>query len=186
MSDRLRIAALMAAGALGLHQLRYLVAHGDGASAALAREGHAYLGALAPAVAVLLGGAALEFLLRLAARRSAGEQGYRFLAVTAILLVVYVGQESLEALLTAGHPTGLAAVLGSGGWLALPLACLVGLGITLLLRGADRALAAAARRRDVPAGRIPPSRPATPLHLRPLAPLACNRAGRGPPRHLLD
>lgn len=182
--SRLRIAALLAAGAFGVHQLRYLLAHGDGAGAALASEGHAYLEALAPAVPVLLGAAALEFLLALVARRATPERRYRWAAVTTTLLAVYVCQESLEGLVAAGHPAGLAAVLGNGGWVAVPLAGVIGLGIALLLRGADRALAAAARSRYRTVVRIRSSRPTTRRDSRALAPLTCNTAGRGPPRLL--
>lgn len=186
MQSRLRTAALLGMGALAVHQLRYLIAHGDGAGAALAREGHAYLGALAPAVAMLAGVAALDFLLALAVRRRGNTGSYRWVAVTACLMAVYVGQESIEGLLAAGHPVGLAAVLGNGGWVALPLACAIGLGITLLLRGADLVLAAAGRRPQPPARRAPGARHSSPPVLWVSAPLARNLAGRGPPHPLLD
>lgn len=181
MSSRLRIAALLAAGAFGVHQLRYVVAHGDGAGTALANEGHAYLAALAPPVAVLVGAAALDFLLALFLRSGATEHRYRWLAVTACLFAVYVSQESLEGLLASGHPAGLAAVLGNGGWVALPLAGVIGLGVTLLLRGADSVLARTTRRRHSHVVRISSSPARAALDKPTPDPLAWNLAGRGPP-----
>lgn len=186
MSPRLRIAALLAVGAFGVHQLRYLVAHGDGAGTALANEGHAYLGALAPAIAVLLGAAALEFLLALVARSGTAERRYRWIAVSASLLAVYIGQESLEGLLAGGHPAGFAAVVGGGGWGAVPLAGVIGLGITLLLRGADSVLAGAAQRRAAPFIPILSSRTTSAVDAPSLDPLAWHLAGRGPPTLLLN
>jgi len=48
-----RLVALIALGALALHQLRYALAHGPEAGAALAREGHAYLQLVAGPVLTL-------------------------------------------------------------------------------------------------------------------------------------
>lgn len=184
MASRLRIAALLGSGALGLHQLRYLIAHGDGAGEALAREGHAYLSAIAPVIAIVVGVATLEFLLALAVRRDADNRRYRWVAVGGALLTIYIGQEMLEGVLAAGHASGVEAAFANGGWVAIPLAACLGLLITLLLRGADRALTARAR--------CPRSEPARPLagpfaravDLALLSPLACHLAGRAPP-HLL-
>ena len=40
---RLRLAALIASAALGLHESRYLLAYGGDSGEQLARQGHAYL-----------------------------------------------------------------------------------------------------------------------------------------------
>src|SRR5438309_135790 len=58
LSPALRGAALMPAAALAVHQLRYALAYGGGASHALAAQGHAYLSSLTPWI-VLLAGLAL-------------------------------------------------------------------------------------------------------------------------------
>lgn len=151
MSSRLRSVALLGAASLALHQMRYQVAHGEDTAAALAREGHAYLDALAPLVAVLLGAALLDFLLAAAARRGARPgPKLRWIAITLTLLAVYVCQESLEGLLAAGHPGGLAAAFGNGGWVSLPLAGVLGALVALAVRGADAALARRSRRRARP------------------------------------
>jgi hypothetical protein len=60
------------------------------------------------------------------------------------LLVAYCAQESLEGVLTHGHSTGMFA---HGGWVTLPLALAVGLGIALVTRGAAAASTLVADRR---------------------------------------
>src|SRR3954452_20216555 len=65
-----RLAALLCAGALAVHELRYLLAFGAGSGRALAHDGHAYLGAINPLVAVLVAGV-LAQLMRLGARGGA-------------------------------------------------------------------------------------------------------------------
>ncbi len=178
--------ALVAAGAFSVHQLRYLLAHGDAAGQVLANEGHSYLTALAPLLAVLVGVALLDFLLTLLARRDdtatpAGRA--RWGAVTVTLLAVYVCQESLEGLLSPGHPGGLDALIGNGGWVAAPLALAVGLVIALVLRTADRVIASLARHRPRPLVHVRRaarrSRPAAAAARR--SPLASKLAGRAPP-----
>jgi len=99
------------------------------------------------------------------------------------LFALYAVQESLEGLLESGHPVGLAGVLGHGGWVAVPLALLLGLVVALLLRGraaivghvAGRAARGASRRPARSLLRLPRISPA------PLEPLAGHLAGRGPP-----
>src|SRR3954451_5032365 len=49
---RLRCFALLGAGALALHELRYLIAYGGDAGRALDDQGHGYLGTAAALVAV--------------------------------------------------------------------------------------------------------------------------------------
>jgi hypothetical protein len=146
LGSRLRATAVLAAGALALHQLRYLFGHGREAGMALAREGHAYFELVAPLVAVLLGAALLQLMLALVSRRggrrpaSAAPLGRRWIALALALLAVYVVQESLEGVLCAAHPGGIAALVGDGGWIVVPLAAAIGLLSALLLRGAEAAL----------------------------------------------
>ena len=149
MSPRLRprAAALLAAGAFGLHQLRYLTGYGDGASGALASHGHGYMALAAPLVGVALMLVLADFLERLRARRApAATASLRQLwaGAAACLFTTYVVQETAEGVLAAGHPAGVAGVLGHGGWVALPLAAALGLVVALLARGGRRALELAA------------------------------------------
>lgn len=184
MSSRLRSVALLGAGSLALHQLRYRIAYGEDTPAALAREGHGYLDALAPLVALLVGAAVLDFVLAIASRGGprAGPRT-RWIAASLTLLAVYLCQESLEGLLAGGHPSGLAAMFANGGWVSLPLAGALGAVLALAVRGADAALARRARgparvRRQLQSStRRPPHPPrrAADVHSRHLA-------ARAPPR----
>ncbi len=45
---------------------------------------------------------------------------------------MFAAQETTEGMLFAGHASGIASVLGAGGWLALPLAMLFGALCTVL------------------------------------------------------
>ncbi len=189
-AGRMRAGALGLGAAFALHQLRFLIAYQGAAHHELARQGHGYLRvlvALVPAVLVLT---ALHFAGSLAAaRRGAGAEApsprVRVLwPVTSVgLLALYAAQESLEGFVEAGHPVGLGGVLGQGGWIAVPLAVVLGLIVAVLLRGAAALVGYVAAR----AARGAPRRPARSL-LRlhrvsrgPLGPLACHLAGRGPP-----
>jgi len=191
---RYRGMALLPLAALAVHQLRYALAFGEGASARLAEEGHAYLGSV-EAVAVMLCAVALgSFLTRLAgawtsgaaADRAAARHGLLKLwaAAALVLAAIYTGQELLEGMLTAGHPPGIEGVLGHGGWLMAPLSVAVGGLLALLLRGAQAVLALV---RGVRAAR-PAAAPSAPAVLR-RAPRAQRRpralagvaAGRAPP-----
>ena len=85
-------------------------------------------------------------------------------------------------LLAGGHSGGLAALLGPRALYAMLLAVAIGAVIALALRGADVAIALAARRRATPRPTTLISRP------RPRAadvvrrrPIALELAGRGPP-----
>ena len=183
-AHRVRLAAILAVGAFALHQLRYLVATG-GASAS---EGHRYMADLLPPIAVLLLAAILATLIRGTegatpdgvplARRSATFAG--------ALLAIFIGQESLEGLLEAGHLTGPWAHLAHGGWIVLPLSLLIGSLAALLARaleGVERAIAvvhARRRRRSRPPavrGRGLPAR----RRRQSSAPLAFGLARRPPP-----
>lgn len=186
----LRPAALLVAGSLALHDLRYAFGYGSGARAALAEHGHGYLAAL-EGFAVLLALAAVSGLglallrARLGSGRpgSPGSFGRVWLGSSAALWTIYVMQEWLEGLLAPGHPAGLAGVVGQGGWIAALLAVVIGALVALALRGAERALewaAAGARARtgrprvDLPA---PPRGTARPR----VALMATHGAERAPP-----
>ena len=123
--------------------------------AAVARSAHGYLEALLPVLVVLAASAVVGTLV--AARR---ERPHAAVAprpagasCSAALLVIFGVQETVEGVLSAGHPGGAAGVLGHGGWIAVPLAIVIGRVVSLLLRGlasVERRLAdarpAAARR----------------------------------------
>jgi hypothetical protein len=191
MATRLRSSALLAAGALALHQLRYALAYGPQAGRALREQGHAYLEPVTAAVISLLIVLAAVALHRLASGAQAHGPGRRlrrlWAAATVSLLTVFAAQESVEGLLSAGHPGGAAALLANRGWIAVPLAAAIGLLIALALRGA-RGVAAAAlavARRLAPA--VAPRAPLSFVVPRPparrrLAALAGTAAGRAPPR----
>ena len=183
-------AALLAAGVLAVHELRYLAGYGESADTASVARGHEYLSVAGPLVAAVLAAACGRFVAALLnARRTGRSDASRprlataWAAASSILAAAYVGQESLEVLLHPGHPDGLAGVFGEGGWTALLLALAVGAVIALLLRGAGEAIVLAARRGRARACSWPRRREGRP---RPAvatasAPLARHLAGRSPP-----
>ncbi len=126
-----RSAALIALAALAVHQLRYLLAYGSDSGRQLSEQGHAYL---LQALPLLIGFAAATLaagLVRAALRSRPGRSPiaplHRRLALyAAAVATVFVVQETLEGAVFAGHAAGLAAALGSGGWIALPLAVVLG------------------------------------------------------------
>jgi hypothetical protein len=124
----IRLGSLLAFSAFGLHQLRYELAHGGDAGRALAAEGHGYLADALPFLAALIVAALLATALcaRLGSGGSQRSHPARALTYALAILAVYCSQELLEGALAAGHPTGLDAVAGSAGWVALPLALLLG------------------------------------------------------------
>jgi hypothetical protein len=149
----MRAGALIAVGALGVHDLRYLLAYHGHASEELALQGHAYLRFATPVLAGLLVLAAAAFAARLMRAYAQGEgTGARLLPSTrrmwifasALLIAVYSSQEWLEGFLAEGHPGGIGAPYSHGGWLAVPLALAIGLVVALALRGAAVAIAVAA------------------------------------------
>jgi hypothetical protein len=188
---RPKAAALLFAGSLAVHELRYVVAYGPGAGHAEATQGHAYLTLLAPAVASAAVLALAAWLVRLAAGRAGpdGESpipGFRRLwgGMSALLIALFVVQETLEGLTSADHPAGVAGVLGHGGWTALVLAVAVGAVLALALRAAGVALAPPGRAAET----LRPVVPAASSFLIATAvartrphPLASFLAGRGPP-----
>ena len=139
-AHRVRLAAILAVGAFALHQLRFLIAFGDSSSAELAQQGHRYMSELLAPIAVLVLAGALATLLRgtEGASPTRTPAGRRIAIFTAALLSIYIGQETLEGVITAGHPGGPAAVLAHGGWIALPLAIAIGALSALLARLLER------------------------------------------------
>ena len=70
---RIRAAALIAVGALAVHDLRYLIAYRGGAGEELAVQGHAYLRLATPLIAGLLVLAAAAFATRLMRAYASGD-----------------------------------------------------------------------------------------------------------------
>jgi hypothetical protein len=152
---RIRAGALIAVGALGVHDLRYLLAYKGHTSQELALQGHSYLKLAMPMIGGLLVLAAAAFATRLMRAYAVGEDGERWLLpsprrlwliASVLLIAVYSTQEWLEGLLAEGHAGGIGAPFSHGGWLALPLALAIGLLIALALRGAAAAIAVVAAR----------------------------------------
>jgi hypothetical protein len=194
----LRAALLMPLAAMTVHQLRYYLVFGPHAAGRLAREGHAYLATLEPFVLLVATLAVGAFVGRLArafggraewANRSRATPGtallWTWLLCACALLALYCGQELAEGALASGHPAGVAGILGHGGFIAVPLAALVGGLLALALRTAE-ALVALAARRAAESGRARPDGPSPapiPLQLPDwrLEPQSGVVAGRAPP-----
>jgi hypothetical protein len=155
MSLSLRAGALLAAGSLAVHELRYLVGYGDEGGTATA--GHDYLAWVAPLVALGLAVACGAWLARIG-RRDGSAPTVTWLGATLSLAGTYGVQETIEALTAPGHP----GLLAHDGWVAVPIVVAVGALIALLLQGVcavDRMAARAAH-------------PVAPLRAEPVAPLA--------------
>ncbi len=146
--SRLRGTALVAVGALTLHELRYAVAP---PSADQVGGGHGYL-PLAGMVCALVLALAFAQLVSVAARArrtGAGEgRGLSFRCVWLLCVLALAGiffaQELLEGALAPNR--GLAGALGAGAWVSLPLAVVLGAIVSLALVGARAVVVAAARR----------------------------------------
>jgi hypothetical protein len=189
-SFRFRIAALLAASGLAVHQLRYLIGYGAQSPHALAGQGHEYLSFVVPPVMGLVVLAAAAFALRLLeARRSPVKEPSRphvrllWSLSSLSLALVFCVQESLEGALVSGHPTGLQGVFGHGGWIAIVLAILFGGLVAILARGASLAIervSALRRWRGRGASQSPRTRPSTRAPVL-LDVLSAHLAGRGPP-----
>lgn len=186
----LRTAALIAGGALSVHELRFLIAPAGAAESSSAGHGYLPLAGFVVAVALAAALAQLAAIAERALRTGRHEPGgpgfaVTWLAVTVSIAGVFLAQESVEAALTGRAAQGLAGVLGSGAWVALPLAVAIGALVALALAGARAAVAAAARRAE----RAPLPRRAVDLigfrlqpgHPPAFAPLAGHLAGRAPP-----
>jgi hypothetical protein len=190
-SSRLRLAALVASGALAVHQLRYLFVYGDGSRGALAIQGHAYFSLLVPVLIAVLALAIAGFAARVATAASGRDRpaeaapriGRLWAGASALLALIHFSQEWLEGILEPGHPSGLGGLLGHGGWIAIGLAIAIGGIVAMLQRGAAAAIEQAGRgaprlRRERPH----PGAPALEFGERiPIDPLARHLAGRGPP-----
>jgi hypothetical protein len=190
---RLAPAAFMPAGAFAVHQLRYWLAFGTHAGAAMAAQGHRYLHSIVPWIVLMIALSLGSFLLALGralgGRCSLPRYTLSFAALwllcAASLVAVYITQEFLEGLFATGHPAGMAGIFGYGGWWSIPAALAVGLVLAAAFHGARRVLRAVAERR---APRVAPaSRPPIFVWARrdvvlpALAPLADGWSGRGPP-----
>jgi hypothetical protein len=182
-----RTAALVALGALIVHQLRYLGAYGGDTGPALAAQGHGYLGQVTPLIVAIALAAVAGCLVRAALTGRAGS-GRGVLASTAVfagaILATFAAQETVEGLLFAGHPDGLAAVFGEGGWLAVPLALVLGFASALLDAGLGRlesVLAADAPARHRVRRAVLAARPPQTVFLPRISPLALGAARRPPP-----
>lgn len=180
----------MLAGALGVHGLRYLLAFGDEADAALA-HGHGYLALLTPLLGTLIALGLAVGLIRVAAAASVHSGAFvrvrrLWPAASTALLAIYAGHELVEGLLAPGHPIGLAGVFGSGGWVAVPLAfgfgavVALGLRVSRAVRSA-RPLRIAAVRLALPTAAIHLTAPPVDAPRRSGGLLAEHLAGRAPP-----
>ncbi len=131
----IRLGSLLAFSAFGLHQLRYELSHGGDSGRMLAAEGHGYLAGALPFLAALAVAALLATVLcaRLGSPLARRSPVARALIYAFAILAVYCSQELLEGALAAGHPTGLDAVAGSAGWVALPLALTLGAATALVV-----------------------------------------------------
>jgi hypothetical protein len=186
---------ILPAAALVVHQARYSLAYGSRANAELAAQGHSYLHSLVPWVVLTLGIGAWLFLRRVAAAAQSGRPGrFSRLAAPALwslttagLIAIYAVQETLEGLVSSGHPNGVAAVFGHGGLWSIPAAAVVAVFVVLLMRAGRAVLRTAARlgtRRRVIAAVAAEARPRPPFAaLR--SPLARAAAGRAPPPALV-
>jgi hypothetical protein len=185
--------AVVPIAAFAVHQLRYLLAFGTGASAELQRQGHSYLHSVAPWLVLGLGLAAGAFLSALgralSAQTTLPRYGFSLLGLwltcSVCLIAMYASQEFIEGVFATGHPGGLPGIFGYGGWWAIPAALCVGLVLAALLHGARWLLREVAARhaRRFPTALARSVRPARPVDalLPRVAPLALGWCGRGPP-----
>ena len=188
LGSAVRLGGLLAFAAFGLHQFRYLAAHGSQSGEQLAAHGHGYLAGALPYLAALLVAALAATVLRGRSWRghtARASFARRAPAYAAAILLVYASQELLEGILAVGHPAGLDALVADAGWLALPLAALLGTGAALLvvaLEGLESMLAAHSARPGLPQAPRGHGRPSVrrPLPPRP-SPMAFGLARRPPP-----
>jgi hypothetical protein len=186
--------ALLPLAAFTVHQLRYLFAFGGHAGAVLQATGHTYLNSVVPwivALAAIVAGGFLRSLGRACASqttvpRYVASLAGLWLVCSVALIGIYIGQELLEGVFLAGHPTGWVGVFGYGGWWALPCAAIVGLVLASLLHGAFWVLREVGRHtgaRSIPARRRAPGRPrpADASVFSARAPLVGGWSDRGPP-----
>jgi hypothetical protein len=189
---KVRSVALLGAGAVIVHELRYVLTYGDGAGAALAQQGHSYMPVLEALVVVML----CLALLRFAASLTRAFRGIlptgrapsfarSWLGSSIALIAIYTLQEGFEGAFAPGHPGGAIGVFGNGGWTALLLSVVVGALIAAVSLLSRRAIEFVAARSAAPRRRRPAAHAAWPLvavlGARRLDVLAWNLAGRAPP-----
>jgi hypothetical protein len=183
VAHNVRLAAILAVGAFVLHQLRYLI---TGGSSPAELAGHGYMTELMAPIAVLVLAAVLATLIRGTEGASPTRASLRRRAVAfaAALLAIYLGQESLEAVLAAGDFAGAAATL-TGALVAIPLALAIG-GLSAVIARALEAIERVIAVVHALSGRSrPPAVRGRALAARglrlPSAPLAFGLARRPPP-----
>jgi len=179
---------MLLAGALGVHELRYRVAYSDRAHEVLSSQGHGYMAAVAPIVGLLIAVGLARLVLRAAAASPRSLSAVRVRRVwpmcSAALFGIYGIQELVEGALMSGHPVGWAGVMSGGGWVALPLAIVIGAVIATALRfarAAERGVAAHLAVRWTPLA--PPCIAPGPAVVAPIVRrLTARLSGRAPPK----
>lgn len=185
-------ACLVPAAAFAVHQLRYLLAFGGGASVELARQGHSYLHSAVPWIVLSIGLAVGGFLAALGRAMAGHTSAPRFtlsfaalwVVCSACLVAIYCAQELLEGLFATGHPGGWVGIFGYGGGWSIPAAVCVGLVLTAIFHGAHWVLDEVSLRsvgRRAQASRLPRRSCPRAVLLPRLSPLAEGWSGRGPP-----
>jgi hypothetical protein len=148
---KLRAVALLAAGSVLVHELRYVAGYGGNAGTALAEQGHSYMPWIEALATVLALASLVRFVLALV-RASRGNAPARrpprfqrlWLVSSAALAAIYTAQEGFEGTFAPGHPAGLVGVYGHGGWTAVLFSLLVGAliaAVTMLAHHAVRLVA---------------------------------------------
>ncbi|HZP72843.1 MAG TPA: hypothetical protein VFA97_05625 [Gaiellaceae bacterium] len=182
---------LVPAAALAVHQARYTLAYGSRANAELAAQGHSYLNSVVPWTILAIGVAGTAFLRRVARAVRTGQSGRptpvsaaALWAITTVGLIgIYSIQETLEGMVSSGHPGGLAGVFGHGGYWALPAAAVAALLVVALLRFGTAIVRLAAELSSTmrPAPLVLATFFPSSARLVLLGPLARAAAGRAPP-----
>lgn len=190
----MRRIGLLVLAALGVHQLRYLIAYGSDSAGALDRQGHGYLTALLPdlvgiATVLIVATLAATAISRSARSRRGPHGPPAWLLCSISILAIFALQELAEGFAASGHPAGLAALFANGGWVAAPLAALFGALVALALRlldSADQVLGTLAEQRDSRRSATPPQSDPVQHFAAPLAQLALafGFARRPPPSAL--
>jgi hypothetical protein len=119
MTAALRTSAFIALGAFVVHQLRYLA---DGGAATVTAQ-HSYLGAVLPLILVLVASSALGATAVALSTGSGTRPRAGWGACTAALLLIFGVQETAEGVAPLAH----------GGWIAIPIAVIVGRVVSMLL-----------------------------------------------------
>jgi hypothetical protein len=160
-TDRWRSVALVAGGAVAVHQLRYALSP---VPQAVFELRHAYFTLLAVPVAlglligiVTLAGQLLAGGRPCASRPEPAPFGARWLRSFLTLLVIFVVQESVEAVVHPGREAATGVVWSHGSTIAVALTILVGALIALLEHEAEKAIRTGRARflRAFPLGLVP-------------------------------